>query len=68
MRALSIVLAILLVASVAVAEKKVYVEPIPSDSRLLDCTDAIPIDCGAQVAGRQHGGRTTCRLLVRRLE
>ena len=55
MRALSIVLAILLVASVAVAEKKAYIDPVPSGMRALDCTNAIPINCGDVVAGDNTG-------------
>jgi hypothetical protein len=55
MRAFSIVLIILLVASVAVAEKKGYVEPVPGGSRALDCTNAIPINCGDVVTGDNTG-------------
>jgi hypothetical protein len=55
MRALSIVLAILLVASVAVAEKKAYIDPVPGGMRALDCTNAIPINCGDVVAGDNTG-------------
>jgi hypothetical protein len=55
MRALSIVLVVLLVASVAVADKKPYVEPVPGGMRALDCTNAIPINCGDVVAGDNTG-------------
>ena len=55
MRALIIVLAVLLVASVAVAEKKLYVDPIPSGTRALDCSDAMPINCGDIVTGDNTG-------------
>ena len=55
MRALIIVLTILLVVSVAAAEKKLYVEPVPSGTRALDCSDAIPINCGDIVTGDNTG-------------
>ncbi|MCK4510144.1 hypothetical protein KAW64_00305, partial [bacterium] len=55
MRALTIVLAILLVASVAVADKKPYVDPVPAGVRALDCTNAIPINCGDLVSGDNTG-------------
>jgi len=55
MRALTIVLAILLIASVAVADKKVSGVPVPSGTRALDCTNAIPINCGDLVSGDNTG-------------
>ena len=55
MRALTIVLAILLIASVAVADKKVDGVGVPSGTRALDCTNAIPINCGDAVAGDNTG-------------
>ena len=57
MRAFCIVLMALLVASVAVAEDKdkLFVQPIPSGLRALDCSNAIPIDCGAVVTGDNTG-------------
>jgi len=56
MRALAIVMALLMIASVSAAEKKLYVEPAPGGSRLLDCTNAIPINCGDTVDGTTVGG------------
>ncbi len=55
MRAFTIVLAILLIASVAVADKKAYVDPMPGGVRALDCTNAIPIYCGDVVTGDNTG-------------
>ena len=57
MRALSIILMVLLIASVAVAEDKdkQYVQPVPGGQRALDCTNAIPINCGDVVTGDNTG-------------
>ena len=55
MRALTIVLAVLLIASVATADKKPSGVPAPSGSRALDCTNAIPINCGDVLAGDNTG-------------
>ncbi len=55
MRALTIVLAILMIASVAVADKKPSGVPVPSGTRALDCTNAIPINCGDVVTGDNTG-------------
>ncbi len=55
MRALTIVLVILMIASVAVADKKPYVDPVPGGMRALDCSNAIPINCGDLVSGDNTG-------------
>ena len=62
MRALSMVLVVLLVASIAVAEKKQHVVPVVDGSRLLDCTNAIPISCGDVVDGTTVGGTNVVSL------
>jgi hypothetical protein len=56
MRTLSIVLVVFLIASVAVADKKIYVEPVPSGTRALDCSNAMQINCGDVVTGTTVGG------------
>jgi hypothetical protein len=55
MRTLAIVLAVLMIASIAMAEKKPEVMPVPSGLRALDCTNAIPINCGDVVNGDNTG-------------
>ena len=57
MRALCIVLAVLLVASVAAADDKVklWETPVQTAGRALDCTNAIPINCGDILSGDNTG-------------
>jgi len=55
MRALAIVLAILMVASVAMADKKPGIEGMDTGTRALDCANAIPINCGDVVTGDNTG-------------
>jgi len=55
MRYAILVLMVLALATCAGAQKKPYVEPVQIDGRALDCTNAIPIDCGGTVTGDNTG-------------
>ena len=55
MRALTILMTILLVVSVASAEKKLYVDPVPGGTRALDCSLVVPVECGDVITNSNIG-------------